>query len=312
MKILKVIIKKIFTYCNDDNITVYAAWASFFIVISMIPLVMLFVSLLQYILPSQNMIISEALSTIVPEASGLRSFLLELLDEIYTNATGAIVSLSLLATLWSASKGIFALQEGLNNLRHFNAGTGYVRRRAKAILCTIAFILMMVFTVVFIMFGGLLQDLLITWFPDAACLPVIFTLLRSIIAFVLYVHFFILVYAVLPSGRTYYTNTIPSAVFTAIGWMIFSYIYAFYLNHIAVNSYIYGSLTALIFLMLWLYFCIVIFFVGAELNKVIITRSRNRRFSIRLSVDVLREAYGEDYVREHALEKYEVYEKPQD
>ena len=312
MKILKVIIKKIFTYCNDDNITVYAAWASFFIVISMIPLVMLFVSLLQYILPSQNTIISEALSTIVPEASGLRSFLLELLDEIYTNSTGAIVSLSLLATLWSSSKGIFALQEGLNNLRHFNAGTGYVRRRAKAILCTIAFILMMLFTVVFIMFGGLLQDLLITWFPDAACLPVILTLLRSIIAFVLYMHFFVLVYAALPSGKTYYTNTIPSAIFTAVGWMIFSYIYAFYLNHIAVNSYIYGSLTALIFLMLWLYFCIVIFFVGAELNKVIITRSRNRRFSIRLSVDVLREAYGEDYVREHALEKYEVYEKPQD
>ena len=312
MKILKIIIKKVFSFCAEDNITVYAAWASFFIVISMIPLVMLFVSLLQYVLPSQNTIISEALSAIVPEASGLRTFLLELLDEIYTNATGAIVSFSLLATLWSASKGIFALQEGLNNLRHFTAGVSYVRRRGKAILCTIAFILMMLFTVVFIMFGGLLRDILLSWFPGVPYISLLFALLRSIIAFVLYVHFFILVYAALPSGKTYYTNTIPSAVFTSIGWMIFSYIYAFYLNNIAVNSYIYGSLTALIFLMLWLYFCMVIFFIGAELNKVVITRSVNRKFSINLAIDVLREAYGEDYVRERDLEKYESYEKPQD
>ena len=312
MKVFKIIVKRMIQYYDEDNIPAYAAQVSFFIIISAIPLIMLFVSLLQYILPEQNMIIEEALSAIVPEASGLRSFVMEILDEIYTNSTGAIVSVSLIVTLWSASKGIFCMQEGLNNLRHFRAGEGYVRRRAKAILYTVAFVLILLFLVVFVMGGEFLRDLLTAVFPGMKHLSLLITLLRSVIAFVLFLHFFVLVYASLPSGKKYYTNTIPSAVFTTVGWMMFSYLYAFYLNHIATNSYIYGSLTALILLMLWLYFCMIIFFLGAELNKLIITRSKNRKFTIRISVDVLREAYGEEYVKEKGLEKFEALEKPQD
>ena len=312
MKLLKAMVKRIIRYSYEDDITVYAAQASFFIVISAIPLIMLFISLLQYLLPSRNMIVSEALSLIVPEASGLRDFVLEIVDDLYTNSTGAIVSVSLIFTLWSASKGIYCLHTGLNKIRHFTAGASYVKRRSKAVGYTVAFLLILLFLVAVVMCGDLLRDLLALWFPGIAGIAILFTLLRSVIAFAAVLLFFVVVYATLPSGRTYYANTIPSAIFTTFGWMLFSYIYAFYLNNIAGNSYIYGSLTALVLLMLWLYFCMVIFFIGAELNKLIVVRFVNRHFSIHLEVDVIREVYGDEYVKEKGLEHYEALEKPRD
>lgn len=281
-------------YCVEDDITVFAAQASFFILISAIPMVMLVVPLLQYLIPEKSTIITEIFSTIVPEASGLRSFVLEILDDIYTTSAGAIVSVSAIAAIWAASKGIFALQEGLNKVGKYEVKANYIQRRAKAVGFTLAFIPIILFAVVFLMFGDTLESLLLSLLPGIPYLSLAFTLLRSIIAFELFLHFFIVVYAVFPSGRTYFSDNIPSAVFSTVGWMIFSYIYAFYINNIAGNSYIYGSLTALVLLMLWLYFCLIIFFAGAELNKIILTRSRNFKFTARIAEDVMEEVRGEN------------------
>ena len=280
----------------------FAAQASFFILISAIPMIMIIFPFIQYLIPSRETLTADILNAIVPEASGIREFIQDILDDIYTNSTGFIVSFSAVTALWSASKGIYALQEGLNHVGRIKSRANYFIRRGKAILYTIAFIAVILFAVVFIMFGQSLNDLIISWFPWLTWFSLLIWLLRSVIAFELFIHFFILVYATLPSGHTYFTNKIPGAVFSTVGWMIFSYIYSFYINHFAVNSYIYGSLTALVLLMLWLYFCMIIFFVGAEVDKIVLMRSKNKRFTVRISSAVLAEAYGEEYLAEHGYD----------
>ena len=81
--------------------------------------------------------------------------------------------------------------------------------------------------------------------------------------------FFVFIYTILPNTRLSFWRQIPGAAFTTFGWMIFSYVYSLYIDHVANFSYIYGSLTALILLMLWLYICMNIVLLGAVLNKLL-------------------------------------------
>jgi len=71
-------------------------------------------------------------------------------------------------------------------------------------------------------------------------------------------------------------NHLPGAVFATLGWMLFSFFYSLYIKYFPSASAIYGSLTAVCLIMLWLYVCIVILLLGAEVNKLWITREENR------------------------------------
>lgn len=62
---------------------------------------------------------------------------------------------------------------------------------------------------------------------------------------------------------------LPGAAFSAVGWMVFSFFYSIYIEHFSNYSFVYGSLAAIVFLMLWLYFCMNIFLFGAQINKMI-------------------------------------------
>ena len=56
-------------------------------------------------------------------------------------------------------------------------------------------------------------------------------------------------------------------VFTSVAWAVFSYVFSIYLEYASNMSVLYGSLTTLVVVMLWLYFCMYLLFIGAEINQ---------------------------------------------
>ena len=93
----------------------------------------------------------------------------------------------------------------------------------------------------------------------------------------LFMLFFVLIYSILPNRRQLIWQQLPGAAFTTAGWLIFSYVYSLYIDHVADFSYVYGSLTAIILLMLWLYICMNIVLLGAELNRILSEKRAARR-----------------------------------
>ena len=90
--------------------------------------------------------------------------------------------------------------------------------------------------------------------------------LRILFALAVFLFTFVGLYTIVPAKKQKPRQQLPGAVFTAVGWLIFSYAFSIYFTHFSNFSYMYGSLTAVVLLMLWLYICICILFVGAELN----------------------------------------------
>jgi membrane protein len=272
VNILFVILRKAKTFINaviDDNISTYAAQASFFIVISAIPFIMLLLTLVKFFLPMDPMTILEAISSTVPETIG--NFLTTIVNELFSKTDSvSIISVTAVTTLWLASRGVMALYQGVNNVFNPNKRMpNYFYCRFIAILYTLLFIAALLLTIIVFGFGSKIEGIMAAHFKFLSKILAYVMNAKILIFMILLTLCFALFYRFLPrKSHNGFKYQIPGAICAAAGWMLFSYFYSVYIEMFSNYSYVYGSLTAIVFLMLWLYFCMNIFLCGAEINKL--------------------------------------------
>lgn len=243
----------------------YAAQTAFFMFLSLIPLIMLLLSLLKQF--GSEAILTSGITQFTPNI--IDSFLDMYLSEIMDDSKLSLTIASAIILLWSASKGVFAIIGGLNSVYEIKENRNYFYLRILAILYTISFILILSAVLMLLVFGDKLNDLLFTLMPNLQGLVFIISSLRFIITFVFLVLFFCLLYKALPNEKMRFSDQIPGAVISAAGWIIFSMLFSFFVDNFSHYANIYGSLSAIIILMLWMYICIYIVFIGAEINLIL-------------------------------------------
>ncbi|MCR5153328.1 MAG: YihY/virulence factor BrkB family protein [Lachnospiraceae bacterium] len=251
---------------RDDFINAFAAQAAFFIFLSFFPFAMLMLTLINYLPFSADelgeMVVDAFPSTIAP-------FIQYILNELLATQRVTLLSITIVATIWSASGGVLALCRGLNGVYNHRETRNYFLLRALAILYTLMLVIVLIITVTFLVFGNQLTDLLVMANPDLEGLGQAILSIRSAIGFIIMALFFLLIYNVFPSHKVRFYKEIPGALFSALGWVVFSYLFSFLVDNMVNYSKTYGSLSAFVICMLWLYTLMVILFVGAELNSAL-------------------------------------------
>lgn len=250
---------------TKDSIPVYAAQASFFIVLAFFPFLMMLLSMIQVFFPSSRETLVEAVESIFPET--LHAFFTSILGEIYSKATGTLFSITALVALWSSSKGIMAVEKGLNQV-YQTPRTGYIRFRLISLVYTVIFILIILSSLLLLVFGNRIQLFLEAHIPLIARISSYIISVRALLSIVILVLFFMSLYAFFPGRLLSWKAQLPGAMFSTAGWMLFSYGFSIYIDYFSNYSYMYGSLTAIVLMMLWLYICMNILLVGAEINVV--------------------------------------------
>ena len=260
-------IKKIISVLTESNIGLYAAQASFFLVISAIPFMMLIFTIISLFSNVDAQGIIRYVSSFAPaEVSKLISTVVRELTA--KSASVQIISVTAVSALWLASRGITALYSGLNSINGLPK-RNYIYVRFISVLYTVAFIVTLVLTLVFIGFGGMLEEFLARRFVGLASF-INFIFKGKIFIFFFYLTLiFTLFYKFLPEERMKFRSVLPGAALAAAGWLGFSFFYSLYIDNFADYTLVYGSLAAVVLLMLWLYFCMNIFLFGAQLNKLV-------------------------------------------
>lgn len=277
--LIKIIFKKAKTFIGaviDDNVGIYAAQASFFIMISSVPFIMLLIALIKYFIPS-NIEQLDVLTTINDFApQQIINFLTSIINEIFDqSSTVSVVSVTAVTTLWMASRGLMALSQGLTSV-YKQEKQNYFYARAKSVLYTMIFIAALLLTIIVFGFGTKIEVFLKMRFPILGAMARMLLSIRVLLFVILLTLSFALFYKFLSKTSNGFRYQIPGALCSASGWILFSYIYSIYIEHFSRYSYVYGSLTALVFLMLWLYFCMNIFLYGAEINKLYADRFKKK------------------------------------
>ncbi len=251
---------------RDDSISAFAAQAAFFIILSVFPFLMFLLTLLNY-LPFTLKDCEDFVINLLPNL--VSSFVSTILSEVAFQTSGTVLSITMLAALWSASRGVLALSRGLNSVYGYRETRNYFRVRAVSTLYTLVFAVLLILTLILLVFGNQLYRLIIAHIPFLGNAAFLILSMRTLIVMLILTFFFLLLYLVLPNRRSSFFCELPGAILSAGGWLGFSYLFSFYIDHMSSLSATYGSLTAVVVCMLWLYACMYIVFIGAEINNLL-------------------------------------------
>ena len=256
-------IYKIIHKLRQDHVSAYAGQSAYFTVLSVLPFLLFLLTLVQH-LPIELEDILETLYYIIPES--YESLIRSVFYDIHVESGKTLLSISLIITIWTAGKGTLVLSNGLNAIYELEDDRNYFELRFKAMIYTVLFALVIVFTMLFLVFGNRIYKLLYVGFVYLPKPIRILTLSRTVIAFAVFLIIFTLFYSFLPARRQPVLRQLPGAVFTTLSWMLSAYIFSLYVDSSSMNSYMYGSLSYIILFLIYLYMLMYLFFIGAEIN----------------------------------------------
>lgn len=267
-------IRSISNVIYEDRVTVYAAQASFFVVISAVPFLSLLFAVIGAFTPADPAELSVSIRELIPTT--LLDSLSDALAELREIPSLSLLSISAVTTLWSASKGIGAIRDGVKTVYRAPRKKGFLKNRLYSLFYTLIFIVMIVAVVAILIFGDFLYSLVTEKFNLSFGLLDRLLQYKTPIFIVFITLTFSVMYAVIARQSACvsrkYPGHLPGALFASLGWNVFSYLYALYIRRFSRASSLYGGLAAICLIMLWLYFCMIILLCGAELNKIYFSR----------------------------------------
>lgn len=248
----------------------HAANASYFIVLAVFPALVLVLSILRYTSLDAGDLM-HLLEGYIPAA--LMPAVEKLVISTYAQTSRAVVSVSALGALWSASRGVYGVLLGLNAIYGVRENRGYWYTRSISVLYTFALLMVMLLTLVLNLFGeGLLEMLSRIHLPLWRVVSEVVDL-RFFLLLFLQTGLFTAIFMALPNRKNRFSDSLPGALLAAIGWMIFTELFSFYVDRFRSYTTIYGSVYALALGMLWLYCCLSILFYGGALNRLLMERN---------------------------------------
>ncbi len=263
----KQIIQCIFEFLtnfSESAISAYSGQSAFFLMLSFLPFLLFFFSLLSWTPLTEGDFIQWA-GSFIPESfsDAMKSFA----GEVYTSGSGKL-SLSMITAIFLSSKAFISLQLGLDDMYHVKENRNYIMRRVYSVLYSIFFALALVFLLGVVVFGNRIRNMIgkgilsgvhhimgrVLDYRFVICIPVLVLL-------------FWILYIVLPNQKQIVKYQLPGAVFAATAWMVFSELFSVYVDKYNNYASFYGTMTTIALIMVWLYGCMYVIFIGGIINR---------------------------------------------
>ncbi len=265
-------IKKIWIFYHDffgdldrNHLKAYAAEAAFFLVLSLVPTILLLLTLIQFTpVTEENVIV--AVEQIFP--SDINAFVISIVNEVYNKST-SVIPITAITAMWSASRGVLSMVSGLNWIFSVDNQKNYVYTRVRATIYTLFFVVALVLTLAVLVFGNKISVFVAMNIPLFQHLIDLIIQIRVLGFLAVLVLIFMVAYRFLPSERSTIKNQFPGALFAAVGWIGCSFAFSVYVDVYNGFANMYGSLTTIVLIMLWLYFCMYSMLIGARINVYI-------------------------------------------
>lgn len=269
IKKIKYSIDRILDVFKRHHTGAYAAQAAYFFVLSLIPIIWLLMTLVRYT-PIKMDEMMKAVLMIFPES--VSGFIRTIVWEVY-NQSSTLIPVTVLIALWSAGKGVLSVSSGLNAVYECSETRNYIYLRIRASFYTLLFLLAIVLSLILSVFGNRISIIVYKYAPFLSHVMSFIIKTRTLLTLAVLTVFWDLVYRFLPNRKhqpkTTWKRQLPGAIVTSCGWLLISFIFSIYLDIFTGFSTMYGSLTTIILIMLWLYMCMYVILIGAELNAIL-------------------------------------------
>ena len=249
----------------NDHVGAYAAQSAFFFMLSLMPIILLLMTLVR-VTPITQADIIEVTYEIFPKT--FSGTIIAIVDEVYKQ-TGTTISISIFMAFWSAGRGILALSNGLSIIQGVDETRNYIYLRIRAAFYTVLFLIAIVLSLVLLGFGNSISILVRDHIPVFQYIIDFMIDIRIIVIIGILIVVTFSMYEFLPNRSGKPLRQIPGAIFTAFGWTFASFLFSIYMDLFKGFSNMYGSLTTIVLIMLWLYFCMYVILLGGEMNVLL-------------------------------------------
>lgn len=260
---------RLWTRINDHDIFGRAAQLSYYFLLALFPLLLFLVTLLGYFADTGSSLRNKLLVYLASMMPSTATTLVQTtLDEISQARGGGKLSLGILAALWAASNGMGAISDTLNVAYGVKEERPWWKVRLVAIFLTIVVALFILVALALVFFGGQLGERIAGHFGFSAAFTIVWKVLQWPIALFFMLTTFDLIYYFAPNIRRSKLKFGSAGAATAVVlWLLVSFGFRLYLHFFNSYSVTYGSLGALIVLMLWFYFTGLAILIGGEINS---------------------------------------------
>lgn len=260
------LIKDIFDRAITDNFTGVGAQMSYYFILALFPFLIFLIAFLSYTKISSQDIILNLSNYLPPDVFNIIN--VAITNTIHsTNTTW--LSVGALSTVWVASNGIESLIVGINNAYDITETRPYWKTKFLAIIMTFALATVYVFSLVMVVFGGLIINKIFLFVKISGIILYLVNVTRFVIPVGTIFIVFLILYNYLPARKIGFKKILPGAVLSTIGWMLISQLFSIYIEKFGTFAQAYGSLGGIIVLLLWLYWCGITIMLGAELNAAL-------------------------------------------
>lgn len=265
---------------SDNYTAACAAQAAFFILLSIVPLVSMVLAITTY-LPFDQQDVLDLLIQVIP--NDVMPYVRDIINDLYTRASKTVISISVVALIWSASRGVVSLMDGFNSMYQIRGGSNVVKARLIAIAYTVIFIIIFAAIMTFYVWvSHYYQGYIKNAFEMGTIVREIFLFIRYLMGWLLFYFFILMLFVILPGGfglpmgkeehinlKERIKSQAPGAAFASVAWLIVTQGVKLYLKYFSSYSVMYGSLAGIVIAMLWLYFCMYALFIGAVINYLL-------------------------------------------
>lgn len=265
MKLTQYVIKMILRY-KHHNISALASQMAFDLVFAFFPFLIFLLTIVGFINVNPKDVLV-LLETLMPSElyNSVSTLVLQLLQTRNSN----LLSFSLIFTLYTASRGFRAIMYGLNEAYEQKETRNYIKVIIISIISMIGVSLVIVFLLFFLVFGEMISTALINWFALDHIIIRYIEFIRYPVGLFGMIFIFSALYYYIPCKRIKWFEALPGAIFTSLLWTILSMLFAYYVNNYGNYSAVYGSIGAIIVLMLWLQITSTTILLGGELNALL-------------------------------------------
>ncbi len=259
---------KLWCEVQDDHLVDGAAVLAFFFLLAVFPAAIFVLSLLPFLsIPHLQQALVDLLHQILPAQSA--DFFDGPLRYVASGGKKGLLTFGLVFTLWSGSSGFYALIEQLNVICDITDPRPFWKSRGLAILLLLFFALLTIVSLTLAIVGGGVQSWLASLVGWSGPLRIFFATLRWIILSAALLLALAVAYWIGPGSPTRFRFISPGNGFAAILIVLASAGFRFYVSRFGHYSATYGSLAAIIILMLWMYLAGIAVLLGAEINKIL-------------------------------------------
>ena len=251
---------------REDDIAGLSAQCSYFLFLSLFPFVILLFSLLSFTNIPQSQLMNLVFSYFPTDVAIVTRTIIE---NILSTRNVTLLTVGALMTVWSSSSGINAVRKGLYKAYRKVETRPIWQVILVNLVSTVGLALILFITIVFLVSGEVLGNQVFKILSISSTFEVVWNLIRLLVPLITMASVFSVLYVLIPFRKVRFNEVFPGVIFTMVAWLTISLLFSYFVNNFTNYANIYGSISGIIILLVWLNLSCLFLLLGGEINAAV-------------------------------------------